>query len=391
VTSLRGQSPCWGTPFEPSLRTLLPDKTPQRLKFICFKRADEIITGMNVHFGLLVFLFATGLLIGLGPSVSAGSAQGTEAPAMEPDEIDADEVRMDIALQDDGSAEWTIEFWAQLDDNDSTDAFESLERDIEEDPDAYTHEFADRIDSTVATAGDATNRKMTADSFSVSTERQSLAREYGVVRYSFQWHGFASSENGELQAGDAIEGIYIDDGTRLLISWPKEYELTSVTPDPDDQRDRAVIWHGGETDFVSGEPRVVVSTTGTALSWPFIAGLVGVIGLITGAALWWFRTRTGEADDEPTGSDPQPATEPAVSEPDDSLLSNEEQVLQLVEENGGRMKQKRVVEELGWTDAKTSKVVSKLREEGKLESFRIGRENVLRIPETEPENTPHQK
>ncbi|RQG98586.1 DUF7345 domain-containing protein [Natrarchaeobius oligotrophus] len=344
---------------------------------------------MKVRFGLLVFLFATGLLIGLVPSVAAGSPQGTEAPAMEPDEIDADEVRMDIALEDDGSAEWTIEFWVQLDDDDSTDAFESLERDIEEDPDEYTQEFADRIDGTVATASDATNREMTADSFSVSTERQSFGREYGVVRYSFQWHGFASSEGGELQAGDAIEGIYIDDGTRLLISWPEEYDLTSVTPDSDDQRDRAVIWHGGETDFVSGEPRIVVSTTGTGLSWPLIAGSVGAIGVITGLAVWWFRTRTGDADDGLAGSDPQPVAEPEAPEPEESLLSNEEQVMQLVEENGDRMKQKRVVEELGWTDAKTSKVVSKLREEGELESFRIGRENVLRIPEEEAEKASH--
>ncbi|WIV67377.1 DUF7345 domain-containing protein [Natrialbaceae archaeon AArc-T1-2] len=344
---------------------------------------------MNVRFGLLVFLFATGLLIGLGPSVSAGSAQGTEAPAMEPDEIDADEVRMDIALQDDGSAAWTVEFWVQLDDDDSTDAFESLERDIEDDPDAYTHEFADRIDDTVATASTATNREMTADSFRVSTERQSFGREYGVVRYSFQWHGFTSSENGELQAGDAIEGIYLDDGTRLLISWPEEYELISVTPDPDDQRDRAVIWHGGETDFVSGEPRIVVSTAGTGLSWPLIAGSVGAIGAVTGLAFWWFRIRTRDETDEPSGSDPQPVAEPDLSEPDESLLSNEEQVMHLVEENGGRMKQKRVVEELGWTDAKTSKVVSKLREEGELESFRIGRENVLRIPEEEAEKASH--
>lgn len=56
-------------------------------------------------------------------------------------------------------------------------------------------------------------------------------------------------------------------------------------------------------------------------------------------------------------------------------------MLQLLDENGGRIKQKQVVETLGWTDAKTSKVVSGLREEGTIESFRIGRENVLRYPD----------
>ncbi|MFC7232041.1 helix-turn-helix transcriptional regulator [Saliphagus sp. GCM10025308] len=65
------------------------------------------------------------------------------------------------------------------------------------------------------------------------------------------------------------------------------------------------------------------------------------------------------------------------------LLSNEEQVINLLESRGGRMKQQSVVEELDWTDAKTSKVVTGLREEGKLESFRLGRENVLSLPEAE--------
>jgi uncharacterized membrane protein len=70
------------------------------------------------------------------------------------------------------------------------------------------------------------------------------------------------------------------------------------------------------------------------------------------------------------------------------LLSNEEKVLRLVEDNGGRMKQKQVVEELDWTAAKTSQVVGDLRDDEKLESFRLGRENVLTLPDVdlEPNN-----
>jgi hypothetical protein len=64
-------------------------------------------------------------------------------------------------------------------------------------------------------------------------------------------------------------------------------------------------------------------------------------------------------------------------------LSNEERVLRLLRENGGRMKQQDVVQTLGWTDARTSQIVSGLREEEKLESFRLGRENVLRLPEAD--------
>jgi uncharacterized membrane protein len=83
-------------------------------------------------------------------------------------------------------------------------------------------------------------------------------------------------------------------------------------------------------------------------------------------------------------SDTDEGDDETDTQPDPSLLSNEEQVMQLLEENGGRMKQQTIVEELDWTDAKTSKVVSGMREEGTIESFRIGRENVLTTPEDDP-------
>ncbi|GGJ02660.1 hypothetical protein GCM10008995_10530 [Halobellus salinus] len=67
----------------------------------------------------------------------------------------------------------------------------------------------------------------------------------------------------------------------------------------------------------------------------------------------------------------------------DELLSNREQVLALVEHGGGRMKQQEVAQTLDWTDAKTSQVVRKMREEGDLDAFRLGRENVLVLPDEE--------
>jgi len=63
------------------------------------------------------------------------------------------------------------------------------------------------------------------------------------------------------------------------------------------------------------------------------------------------------------------------------LLSSGERVLWLLEQNGGRMRQQAVAERLDWTAAKTSQVVSDLRENGAIESFRIGRENVLTLPD----------
>jgi hypothetical protein len=84
---------------------------------------------------------------------------------------------------------------------------------------------------------------------------------------------------------------------------------------------------------------------------------------------------SGDSDDAGDG------TSASAAPIDDDLLSNEEQVLRLVEANGGRMKQKQVAEELDWTAAKTSQVVTGLRDEGDLDGFRLGRENVLSLPD----------
>ncbi|WP_436344600.1 helix-turn-helix transcriptional regulator [Natronorubrum sp. FCH18a] len=347
---------------------------------------------MNLRVALLVLLVGVGTVATAPMTAAQPSSSDSVSVAGEPEEIDADETRLDISLQEDGSAEWSVEFWVRLDDTESTEAFESIRDDIDEDPDAYTDQFADRIDDTVATAVSATDREMSAEEFTVDTARQSFGAEYGVVRYTFKWHGFAAVDGDELHAGDAIEGLYLDDETRLSISRPDAYHLVSVGPEPDDERDRTVIWHGSETDFVSGEPRVVVSTGGTGLGVTAIGAAALLVVVVGVGAAWWYRTRTPvstQSDDSPShpsaeASETTPSTTAAgtdaTPDPRDDLLSNEEQVLRLLEEYDGRMKQQAVVEELGWTDAKTSKVISSLREDGDLESFRLGRENVLSLP-----------
>src|SRR6056297_2487902 len=371
---------------------------------------------------LLVVCLVVALTASGGVSLLADPVDGQSgAVFVQQDAIAADEIRLSVDLREDGSAAWSLAFWRVLDDDDSRTAFESLQGDIESDPQNYTAEFATRMETTADAASNATGREMTVDNVTVDTEQQSLAREYGVVRYSFEWEGFARTDGEELYAGDAIERLYLDDGTRLLISWPEGYELQSVAPDPDDRRETAVLWQGSNTEFIADEPRVVVAPSGLGLG--AIAGLLAGFALLTGVAGWLLRRRSADAqpaEERDETPDTPPATDDSVvdesqtdldpdseqstagndpsteedsskkdddetdSQPDPLLLSNDEQVMQLLEANGGRMKQQTIVEELDWTDAKTSKVVSGMREEGTIESFRIGRENVLTTPEDDP-------
>ncbi len=359
-------------------------------------------TGMQTRAGLVVVLTLALLAPAATVAADPGSGQsGGIADAdviAQPAGVEADSVRITVRLRENGTAEWTLGFRSLLDSENRTAAFESLQSDIDDDPDAYTAPFADRIRNTVAVAENETDREMAADGFSIETTKQSLGREYGIVTYRFRWVGFANVTGDTLRAGDAIDGFYLADGTKLRIEWPSEYSRQSVAPESDETHENAVAWVGGQTDFVSGQPRVAVAPGGPGLG--LIGGIAAAVLLALVAGWYLIRQRgdddaavatpTATADADATADaetadaaadDTAAADAEGSSEPDPELLSNEEQVVNLLDENGGRMKQKQVVEELGWTDAKTSKVVSGLREDGEIESFRIGRENVLTFPD----------
>ena len=345
-------------------------------------------------------------------TIAATSVGGQTGVIAQQSAVDADDVRITVTLAEDGTAEWTLAFRSILAGDDEQAAFESLQADIADNPAAYTEPFAERIRRTVDTAENETNREMAAANFSVDTETQSLGREYGIVTYRFTWEQFATTTDDTLRAGEAIDGFFLDDQTRLRLQWPDSYTVESVTPTADETPDNAVVWDGESTDFVTGEPRVVVAAGGSGLTPGMLIGIIIVI-LLAGVGGWFYQRRPTDTDDDPptaavdadddietdvdtendanthtdanaTGSAADTAASTAAAAddaPDPELLSNEEQVLRLLDEHGGRMKQKQVVEELDWTDAKTSKVVSGLREDGQIDSFRIGRENVLTYPD----------
>ncbi|ELZ96517.1 hypothetical protein C440_05198 [Haloferax mucosum ATCC BAA-1512] len=380
--------------------------------------------------------------------VAPVTAQGPVAgPGVEPlvqQGVQPDSTRIVVDVDASGDARWEIQYLTRLDGQNTTDAFQSLQDDVRANPDDYTAAFADRINSTVAAAENATSRGMTVTNVSVAAETRSLPDSYGVVTYSFDWGHFAATDGDRLVVGDAIEGFFLDSSTRLIVSWPDAYGTVTVEPTAGETRENTAIWRGSETDFVSGEPNVVLergaAETGTptqtaeetpaSVDDPFpattlAAAVVGLVVIVGGAALYLRSNGLGDSsppsDELATGgtesaltneggddasatvvdSDADgPATdaeEPAdgaatgsdstsESSPPSELLSNEERVLRLIESRGGRVKQQEVAGALDWTDAKTSKVVRGMRDDGVIEGFRLGRENVLRLPEDDADS-----
>jgi len=341
-------------------------------------------------------------------------AGGGAAPDID---IDADDITMTATISENGTAQLEIDYRIRLENDADTEAFEDLKAEIEADPGTYLDPFRQRMNRTVDAAENTTNREMEAHEFRITTERNSqLQAEFGHVRFQFEWVGFAETGDGTISAGGAVDSLFLDDSESLVFRWPEGYGVASSDPAPERTDDGSAVWRG-PIDFEAGQPRLELSRPvtsgddgggddegeaggengggsdgtgdgggddsegatdgGDGLAVPPIVGILGLV-LVAGAGVAVFALREDESPPEGDGDGGGAGTSPP-----DELLSNEERVLQLLQENGGRMKQKNVAEQLDWTAAKTSQVVSDLREDDEVDSFRLGRENVLTLPEVD--------
>jgi hypothetical protein len=332
------------------------------------------------------------LTAGVGAAGAAGGGLGAAQQT-----VDADTVSLRVDLAADGSADWRVTYRLELETDNETAAFEDLAADVESDPAPYVDRLASRMQRAMWTAENATGRDMGIRNATVDTRTNSLPQgTYGVVVYRFEWRGFAAvGDDGTITAGGAIDEFFLDERTSLSVAWPKGYGLVSHDPSATAVENGSVTWQG-RRDFGPGKPRVVVAP-GAAGETPGAGGVpvvpvAVVVLLLFVVGGWLYRRRGGEVpqDEPPTAGSAAGDDGADGGAPPPELLSNEERVLRLLEANGGRVKQQRVAGELDWTDAKTSQVVSDLREAGDVESFRLGRENVLTLPDVsiEPEGGP---
>ncbi|WP_049907133.1 DUF7343 domain-containing protein [Halovivax asiaticus] len=307
-----------------------------------------------------------------------------------------DRVKTRIELLENSSASVTVTYRYLRSDNASATEWEDIRANVSASPGSYLAGERARWNDTVAAGQNATGREMGVSDFAIRTEEGMTPQAYGDVIVTFRWASFAQVEPKWIGAGDALSRFALEDRATLRIQWPDGYVLQDASPDPDDTDRRTVVgWHGEETDFLEDEPWIEVihegappETAGAAPDTsrsivPF--AVVGLTIVLLGVAVaWWFRRADADRRTDPDADQPAvPADEPSVA-PSPDLMSNEERVLSLLRSNGGRMKQQTVVAELDWTEAKTSQVVGDLRDGGAVEVFRLGRENVLAVPDHEP-------
>ncbi|WP_254839950.1 helix-turn-helix transcriptional regulator [Natronomonas marina] len=326
----------------------------------------------------------------------------------------AEETRLELQLQDDGDGRWTIVATVPLDDREDVENFRSFAEAYEQ----GDQDFRLGVDAFRRAASEAsrtTGREMTVGSANRSAELvngttdNGTVDRYGELQVSFTWESFARiDENGTMYVGDAFKttnGTWlsgIGPNQTLVIRSPPGY--TAPTTSPIGAEDGDLRWEGPQT-FEPGYFEIVYQPDpagpgdGLGASTLLLIGALVLSGaaLLLGLYLLW-RRRDGTTSDEepPAAANPGPdATaapdeeakpdDPDEAEPDDEpdleLLSDEERVEYLLEQNGGRMKQANIVKETGWSNAKVSQLLSSMEEADRIDKLRIGRENLISFPD----------
>lgn len=89
----------------------------------------------------------------------------------------------------------------------------------------------------------------------------------------------------------------------------------------------------------------------------------------------------GESDAPSAGeTDNDPPPNPEVD-----LTTKPQQVVAMLDRNGGRMRQSEIVSSTEWSSATVSRVLSEMDSEGTVRKIRIGRENVISLIGSEPD------
>ena len=337
--------------------------------------------------------------------------------------------RIRIEPTPDRDARWEVSVRYALADETEVGAFETagerfLDGEVGPDPalfEGFAREASRNVDRTMRIR-DVDREVIVHEDPSEFDVAEDETAAVGELRLTFVWTEFLGTDGENLVLGDALttpEGTWLrslGEGQTLEVATPEGYTVTGTPGATVPLRDNAVIVEGPRTFGEDEQIAVVYAPTGAVgPPWEMLTAAIVVAALLIAGSIVGYRRRGGDtggaagangangatstdgdtqgtdagADAAPGaaatagsgpdgGSDADGETEPAD---DPSLLSDEERVERLLAENGGRMRQADIVTETGWSDAKVSQLLSAMADEGRVEKLRLGRENLISLPD----------
>lgn len=337
----------------------------------------------------------------------ADTAAGLAAPAAQTAQLGQDDsarTTIVVDVHSDTNATWKIRTRHTLQSSEDARAFDQLVDELQR-GEANSSLDEGMFRNYAELAAESTGREMEIVDVSYNGTVTDDGTT-GVLTMSFTWTNFAErTDDGGLRVGDAFTTPdggtwfpWLAEGQQLVIETPPSHEVQNSFSGI---REGSVV-ATGPMDLREQPIYVVYEATPgpeppDPLSLELVAG-VGAMLLLVVAGVLYLRQQeetvpqsdTGPAsgavvdrslddrDDGPDGGD--------GDDPDDgdgvdlSLLSDEERVEYLLEQRGGRMRQADIVKQTGWSDAKVSQLLSAMADEGRVNKLRIGRENLISLP-----------
>jgi len=372
-----------------------------------------------VGIAVAVVLFG-GAGIAMLDSASQSKPSSEQDPAQAQLELaqveQANETQFRITVFENGDARWTVEYRQRITDEAEIEDFRQFaERFNTQETETFTN-FQRRSDRLTQDGSEVTDRQMNATNFGRNARYSEISRN-GIIEMSFRWVGFAEQRSNQLIVSDVFDGGFVIlADQRLRIERGENLSFDSVSPEPEQVDSTAgsnpgewVEW-SGYREFEGGEIDVRFSSSDVTatdpnsdsdddnaddgntgndeseMMLPIMLLLLVLLGA-GGTAVWYTMSRssgespapesTSQADAGVTGADESSET--------GQLLSDEDRVLRLLEENGGRMRQVSIVEETEWSKSKVSMLLSEMEDEGAISKLRVGRENIISLAGEEPE------
>ncbi|MFD1646307.1 helix-turn-helix transcriptional regulator [Haloarchaeobius litoreus] len=391
--------------------------------------------------GALVLLAVSAVLLAGGATAAAsGPDSSVHAPPNSTGALGSaqefDRTQFRIRVFENGSARFAIHYERQLSNESEREQFQQFATEFESNETELYTNFERRAQDLVAFGRNETGREMVATDFRRgASEEPTFDGHVGIVNMSFRWTAFAQTTGDSVVVADVFEGGFYIGPAQSLVFLPADgLVFENVSPSgefsaPTPAESDSVTWQG-ERSFSDQRPRVVYGTvTATSTSTsdggggttaadgttsgpgdstattpgqggddgslpmvPIVLALV-IVGM-AGAAVWFRRRDDGRDDGAVTTDSPSdsagasataetPPAEPSV--PDEELLTDEDRVVELLTENGGRMRQSNIVDETDWSKSKVSMLLSDMEDDGSISKLRVGRENIVSLAGHEPD------
>lgn len=326
---------------------------------------------------VVVGVIVLSVLAAVAPGVVDGASPAGE-------EVETDNTVTRIEVHADGSARWQVRIRTRLRTDAAIRTYEAFQERFRANRSRYRSGFRASMEGIVAEAERETGRSMRASNVTVETSIRTVPRRWGIVTYAYTWEGFARTDGERLTVGDAFQsGFFIAPNDTLQLRAPAGYDFSTVEPTPDEVDGRLAIWEG-RVDFGDGQPAATMRPAAEPGGGGLVVPLaVGVLAVLLGSVgfIGYRRVRDETTTPASTSAD-QSTSAQTTSTP----VTDEERLRELLQSNGGRMRQADIVDHVEWSESKVSRRLDRLVEEDVVEKTRIGRENVVSLTQSDEES-----